>query len=221
MVSSFSALLYVNYPTQVLAKSCKMIPVLLMATIFKMKLYPLRKYINVFAISVGISFFMLYGDNSSKHSKNNPNESTFGYFLLFLSLLSDGFTNAIQDDMRHSENKPSSDEMMLYTNLFAIPFLTIILIYSGETNDALNFCLTYKSIMFDLFMFCVCMSVGQIFIFMCISRLGNLFLNLITTSRKFFTILFSVLYFGHSLTQIQWISVFVVFVALIIDVFDH
>ena len=64
MIFSNSALRHVNYPTQVLGKSCKMIPVLLAGTIFKSmyfftflsiaRKYSVKKYISVFIITGGI-----------------------------------------------------------------------------------------------------------------------------------------------------------------------
>jgi len=222
MLTSYSALIYVNYPTQVLAKSCKMIPVLIMSTIMKMKLYPIKKYINVIIITAGISIFMHFSEGHKPHKggKSLNDDSFYGYILLFISLASDGFTNGIQDLLRHNDNKPSSDEMMLYTNTFALIFVTIALLYSGEATPAILFCYKYYHVMLDLFLFCLCMSVGQIFIFICMSKFGNLFLSLITTSRKFFSITFSVIWFGNSLSSIQWAAVIIVFIALLFDVYD-
>merc|ERR1712224_1071640 len=61
-------------------------------------------------------------------------------------------------------------------------------------------------------------SVGQKFIFLCISWYSSLVTTTITTTRKFFTILFSVLYFGHSFTVGQWTSVLLVFGGLYLSI---
>lgn len=58
VISSNGALMYVNYPTQVLAKSCKMIPTMVMGVLVAKKHYPIHKYLTVLAITVGISVFM-------------------------------------------------------------------------------------------------------------------------------------------------------------------
>ena len=54
---SVRSLRYVIYPIQVLAKSCKPVPVMLMGAIMGKK-YPLRKYINVCLIVLGVALFM-------------------------------------------------------------------------------------------------------------------------------------------------------------------
>ena len=54
---SFHALLYVSYPTQVLAKSCKPIPVMLMGLVVMKRTYPLAKYLFVTLMCAGIIMF--------------------------------------------------------------------------------------------------------------------------------------------------------------------
>lgn len=55
--TSVRSLRYVIYPIQVLAKSCKPVPVMLMGTLMG-KRYPLGKYLNVVMIVLGVAMFM-------------------------------------------------------------------------------------------------------------------------------------------------------------------
>jgi solute carrier family 35 (UDP-galactose transporter), member B1 len=50
---------------QVLAKSCKPIPVMLMGALMG-KQYPVKKYVNVTMIVSGVALFMYSGDGSGK-----------------------------------------------------------------------------------------------------------------------------------------------------------
>jgi UDP-galactose transporter B1 len=99
--TSVRSLRYVIYPIQVLAKSCKPVPVMLMGTLMG-KRYDLRKYINVVMIVLGVALFMGGGSSSSK-SKGDDEKSAssqlFGIFLLFLSLCFDGGTGAYEDKL--------------------------------------------------------------------------------------------------------------------------
>jgi UDP-galactose transporter B1 len=54
---SVRSLRYVIYPIQVLAKSCKPVPVMLMGALMGKK-YPARKYFNVALIVSGVALFM-------------------------------------------------------------------------------------------------------------------------------------------------------------------
>jgi hypothetical protein len=54
---SVRSLRYVIYPIQVLAKSCKPVPVMIMGAAMGKK-YPMRKYFNVLLIVMGVALFM-------------------------------------------------------------------------------------------------------------------------------------------------------------------
>lgn len=64
MVSSNMALQHVNYPTQVIGKSCKPIPVMILGVLIGRKSYSLLKYLFVLMIVAGVGLFM-YKDNQS------------------------------------------------------------------------------------------------------------------------------------------------------------
>lgn len=99
--TSVRSLRYVIYPIQVLAKSCKPVPVMLMGTLMG-KRYDFRKYINVVMIVSGVALFMGSGDKS-KGGAGDDDKSTssqlFGILLLFISLCFDGGTGAYEDKL--------------------------------------------------------------------------------------------------------------------------
>lgn len=94
MISSNMALQWVSYPTQVVGKSAKPIPVMILGVLLGKKSYTLRKYIFVFMIVFGIVLFMLK-DNKSVVSEEESSLGV-GELLLCLSLLMDGLIGAIQ-----------------------------------------------------------------------------------------------------------------------------
>jgi len=65
---SFQALQWVNYPTQVVGKSCKPIPVMILGVLFGGKRYPLLKYLFVLLIVIGVALFT-YKDKGSSSGK--------------------------------------------------------------------------------------------------------------------------------------------------------
>ena len=80
MSSSFTSvrsLRYVIFPVQVLAKSCKPIPVMIMGAMMGKK-YPLSKYINVAVITLGVALFMGGGSSSSKHRRLMEDDGVLG-----------------------------------------------------------------------------------------------------------------------------------------------
>uniref|UniRef100_A0A670J6Z4 Solute carrier family 35 member B1 n=1 Tax=Podarcis muralis TaxID=64176 RepID=A0A670J6Z4_PODMU len=120
MVSSNSALQFVNYPTQVLGKSCKPIPVMLLGVTVLRKKYPLSKYLCVLLIVTGVALFMY----KPKKGGDVGDDHLFGYgeLLLLLSLTLDGLTGVSQDHMR-AHYQTGSNHMMLNVNLWSTLFL--------------------------------------------------------------------------------------------------
>lgn len=80
---------------QVLAKSCKMVPVMIMGTLIGGKIYSVLDYGCATLIAAGISLFA--NQSSSKVTKKleAPN-APLGYTLCLLNLFFDGYTNAKQ-----------------------------------------------------------------------------------------------------------------------------
>ncbi|KAM4622889.1 solute carrier family 35 member B1 [Discoglossus pictus] len=213
MVSSNSALLYVNYPTQVLGKSCKPIPVMLLGVTLLRKKYPLTKYLCVLLIVLGVALFMYKPKNGS-----SVDDHIFGYgeLLLLLSLTLDGLTGVSQDHMR-ANFQTSSNHMMLHINLWSSLFLGAAIIFSGELWDFLSFTERYPGVIYNILLFSLTSALGQSFIFMTVVYFGPLTCSIITTTRKFFTILASVLLFANPISGLQWVGTILVFLGLGLD----
>lgn len=212
MVCSNMALQWVNYPTQVVGKSGKPIPVMILGVLLGKKNYPLRKYLFVLLIVIGVVVFMF------KDGKSGEGSSVlgFGEFLLVLSLMMDGLTGAIQERMR-SEYKTKSGHMMLSMNLWSTIYLGVAIIITGEGLMFVNFVQRHPSLVWQLITFSIAGALGQFFIFLTVSDFGPLPCSIITTTRKFFTVLGSVILFGNSLLPRQWFATVIVFTGLFLD----
>ncbi|XP_069671309.1 solute carrier family 35 member B1 [Periplaneta americana] len=212
MVCSNMALQWVNYPTQVVAKSGKPIPVMILGVLVGKKNYPLRKYIFVLLIVVGVAIFMF------KDGKSSEGDSTlgFGELLLILSLIMDGLTGAIQERMR-SEYQTKSGHMMLSMNFWSIIYLGVAILVTGEGVMFASFVQRHPNVVWQLLSFSIASALGQFFIFLTVSDFGPLPCSIITTTRKFFTVLGSVLLFGNMLLPRQWFATVVVFAGLFLD----
>jgi len=214
MFASNYALNYVNYPTQALAKSCKMIPVMIMGILINGKRYKLREYGEVLLISIGISVFMMFKASKKAAAVDDDDASSwFGIFLLFLSLALDGFTGPNQERII-KKYQPTQNEIMAYMNLYAVLLVAVALVVSGRLFPAIEFCTMYPEVLLEIVVFCLCSALGQGFILNTVFRFNSLVLTTITTTRKFFTILASVVLMGHPLTSMQWVGVGLVFSGL-------
>ncbi|CAH8507343.1 unnamed protein product [Schistosoma curassoni] len=211
MYTSNTSLKYVTYPTQVIGKSIKPIPVMLLSVLLAKRSYPLQKYIFVTMISFGVAFFMLRGHSAG----NAASEFGFGECLLISSLLLDGVTGGVQEDLR--KHNVGSYTLMMHMNFWSIIYLVPVTVFSGEVSPFTEFIKRHPHILYDMSIFGLTSAVGQIFLFGLITNFSPLTCSIVTTTRKFFTVLFSIIVFGHSMTTCQWIGTVLIFSGLLLD----
>lgn len=226
MVSSNMALQHVNYPTQVIGKSCKPIPIMIMGMLLGKKIHSLKKYFFVSLIVLGVALFMFKRDISELFSIGQvANASIFDYhtqligigeLLLILSLTMDGLTGAVQERMK-AEHQTKSVHMMYKMNLWSSFYLMIITLVTGDIYEFYSFIQRHPAIIDDLILFSCLSAIGQLFIFLTVTEFGPLPCSILTTTRKFFTVLISVFLFGNAMTKTQWIGTSLVFLGLTLD----
>lgn len=216
MLTSYWSFAYINYPTSVLVKSCKMVPVMLIGVIVFQKRYTLREYICVMGLTAGIYGFMYYG-SGNKVAASAPASSLYGIVLSGVSLLCDGFTGSQQDNFV-SIHHPTSYRLMFETNKWAVIELLIASALTGELYNGVTTAVTNPTMMYDLLIFGGVSAIGQLFIFHMITTFGALALAITTSTRKLATILCSTVMFGHYISPPQWLCVLIVFSSLMIDI---
>nr|ACO11738.1 Solute carrier family 35 member B1 [Caligus rogercresseyi] len=218
MLASNKALAWVNYPTQVIGKSCKPIPVMILGVLLGGKSYPLRKYFFILLVVIGISLFMYKDSGAAKGKSEDASAFSLGIgeLLLIFSLICDGLTGAIQERLK-SNFRTSSTNMMTYMNLWSVVYSGALILYTGELGGFISFVGRHPDFLPQLLSFCLASALGQLFIYICVADFGPLPCSIITTTRKFFTVLGSVLFFGNALIGRQWLGTAFVFVGLILD----
>ncbi|POR34037.1 UDP-galactose transporter-like protein 1, partial [Tolypocladium paradoxum] len=228
----YASLAHLDYITFLLAKSCKLLPVMFLhITVFR-KRYPLYKYLVVAAVTAGVAVFTLHSGRKHKASARSADSNVaWGLLLLGINLLFDGLTNSTQDHIFQTFRPYSGPQMMCANNmmstlvtglyLLASPYLVATGIgdwlgmdvagSAGELGEALGFMARYPSVWKDVLGFAACGAVGQVFIFYTLSTFSSVLLVTVTVTRKMFTMILSVVAFGHRLTQMQWLGVGLVF----------
>jgi len=215
----FNSLKYINYPTMILGKSCKLVPVVVMNFILYRKKYPWNKYVTVILVTIGVSLFTLL-----KPAKANAAEKTnsiLGIVLLLINLILDGTTNSTQDKI-FSKYKITSSQMMLWMNVFSSIIMTGYLLAihplgNHELVNAIGFVSERPEIIKHIILYGLCGAVGQIFIFYVLGNFGSIVLVTITVTRKMLSIVMSVVWFKHNLVLGQWIAVAIVFAGITLD----
>jgi len=128
MVSTNMAMRWVPYPTAVVGKSAKPIPVMILGVLIGRKSYSWTRYACVLTIVLGVILFMYKEGKVS----NLPAETTLlGEVLLFLSLSMDGLTGAVQERIR-AASAPSGQQMMRAMNFWSTLMLGVAMVFTGE-----------------------------------------------------------------------------------------
>ncbi|KKZ58460.1 hypothetical protein EMCG_00951 [[Emmonsia] crescens] len=231
----YASLGHIDYLTFILAKSCKLLPVMFLHLAIFRKRYPLYKYGVILLVTIGVATFTLHHPTSSKKRSSNENGSSlYGLLLLSVNLLLDGLTNTTQDHIFSSPKlytRFTGPQMMvaqnvlstlltityllvtphLSTSILPLMPLPIDLSQTSELSSALEFLSRHPTATKDVIAFAACGAVGQLFIFHTLAHFSSLLLVTVTVTRKMLTMLLSVMWFGHRLSGGQWIGVGLVF----------
>lgn len=170
----YASLKHIDYITYILAKSCKLLPVMFLHITLFQRRYPLYKYLVVLAVTVGVAVFTLYPAHpktpkKSKAASEEEKNVVYGMALLGLNLLFDGLTNTIQDDIfaRTPKGVVSGPQMMAALNTICSVLTSGWLVvnpWSTELVDALEFVRMHPKVGMDIVGFALCGSLGQVFI---------------------------------------------------------
>lgn len=215
MFSSNKALLYISYPLQVIAKSAKPIPVMLFGLLIARKIYSIQRYCLILHLVIGVVLFMM-GKKAEDDSKSIGNLFGIGEMLLILSLSMDGVLGGIQDKLR-AIYTPSGRQMMVAMSAWSTLILFSGSIISGEIVDFFPFVIQNPIVLLYLLLLSVSCAIGQLFIFSMVSSFGPLACAIVTTMRKLFSVLYSIIFKGNESTFVQWCGVVLVFSALFAD----
>ena len=118
-----------------------------------------------------------------------------------------------------AEHNTKPGNMMLWMNTWSSLILMSALTFTGELWRFGDFIGRYPYVISWIVQLSAMSAIGQLFIFLTITSFGPLACSLVTTTRKFFTVLFSVILFGNSLTNQQWLGTSFVFLGLGLDMF--
>eukprot|EP00041_Stephanoeca_diplocostata_P014178 m.255173 g.255173 ORF g.255173 m.255173 type:complete len:331 (+) comp19610_c0_seq2:85-1077(+) len=209
------ALNYITYPVQVLLKCCKPIPVVFGEMIIARKKHTPAKLLSVLLLVVGVAIFMF--NKPSKKSADThaifewTKDSAYGLLLVFGALVCDGVYGPGQTAIKAAHPNLRGEHNMFTMNLHAMLFtLASTYIWGGGFSSVVAFVTRHPSILPMMLNLVATMALGNLFIYKLQTDYGALTVTTITTLRKLFSILFSVLWFGHATAPLQWAGVLIV-----------
>lgn len=124
---SLVALRHLSFPAITLAKSSKLVPVLVMNVLLYRRHFAAYKYVVVALVTLGVWMFMALG--KKKAAAATHGNSVLGMTLLAIHLLMDGATNSTQDEVFATyASYVSGTQMMLVMNAISATYMTTALL---------------------------------------------------------------------------------------------
>jgi len=215
----YEALQYISFPTQMLSKSFKIVPIMIMGTLISNKTYEIYEFVVAALIAVGNTIFMVASEDihigyNTFGQVESSGGTTCGILLLLLYLCFDSFTSQYQTKMFTKYRNISPLVMMLYTNIFSTVFAFITLVHTDELQPAFDFVKNHPSIHFHFIMFAITSTVGQLFIFFTIKNFGAVVFAIIMSTRILASILLSCFIYSHPVTPMGYVGLTTVFLSI-------
>lgn len=122
----------------------------------------------------------------------------------------DGATGGVQKrllaDMKRVNITPQPYDLMTFTNLFMMIFAILISFVLGDFTTGMSYCAANPQVFSLILKFSMCSAIGQSFIFYTVARFDPLVCSTVTTTRKIFSVLLSILFKGHHVPTQGWMG---------------
>ncbi|KAL9430093.1 hypothetical protein AB3S75_025470 [Citrus x aurantiifolia] len=130
------SLAFLNYPAQLMFKSTKVLPVMVMGAFIPglRRKYPAREYISALLLVVGLILFTL------ADAQTSPNFSMIGVIMISGALIMDSFLGNLQEAIFTMNPETTQMEMLFCSTVVGLPMLIPPMLLTGELFKAWNSC---------------------------------------------------------------------------------
>ncbi|RZC40279.1 adenosine 3'-phospho 5'-phosphosulfate transporter [Asbolus verrucosus] len=201
---SNASLGYLNYPTQVIFKCCKLIPVLIGSILIQGKRYGPLDFSAAVLMCVGLTLFTL------ADSRVQPNFNTKGITMISLALLCDAVIGNLQEKSMKNYSAPNA-EVVLFSYSIGFFYLLIVMGLTGDFTEGLQFFATNPKMYGYALIFSLTGYLGIQIVLTLVRTCGAFAAVSVTTCRKAVTIIISFVFFSKPFTfQYLWSGLLVV-----------
>lgn len=188
---------FINFPTKVVFRSCKLIPTMLIATIINKKLFSSSEYVAALAVSFGLVMF------AAADWKMSPTFHPFGLLLVSFSVFADAVLPNVQEKI--FTMGASRLEVTFYTNILTLIAMTITTLLSGDFMATMKMA-SQDSLLFYYILLYTCVAYIAISVYMqIVKKFGGVVAVVVATARKGMTLILSFCLFPKAFS---WLYVF-------------
>ncbi|KAH9788110.1 UDP-galactose/UDP-glucose transporter 2 [Citrus sinensis] len=191
------SLAFLNYPAQLMFKSTKVLPVMVMGAFIPglRRKYPAHEYVSALLLVVGLILFTL------ADAQTSPNFSMIGVIMISGALIMDSFLGNLQEAIFTMNPETTQMEMLFCSTVVGLPMLIPPMLLTGELFKAWNSCSQHLYVYGVLVFEAMATFIGQVSVLSLIALFGAATTAMVTTARKAVTLLLSYLIFTKPLTE--------------------
>lgn len=216
------AMQLIDYPTVALAKAAKPLGVLLVAGVAgRAQVYTVKQRTMVLLVTLGLMLFYVGKEGMPFVSSTASSSALLGYACILTALVMDGLACLACVTMTSAQCPPDSFELQFWVNLWCWSLVLVYATATGSLAGGAAFIRAHPDVLWLLGGLALLSGTGNVFIYLALVAFNPLVVSLITTLRKFSTIVLSAVVFRHHLNALQWFAVAILFVGLLWrDVYD-
>jgi len=186
-----------------LAKSAKMVPVMVGSLLLGSQSFSTRQISQAAAIVGGTSMVTL-----AEGSGKSGGSSMTGLLYVAAALGCDGIIGGCQKKLKNQCKKEGKKEqpydLMFWTNLYMAAAAIVFAQLKGEIKRGWSFCRANPAILRDVVQFAACGALGQACVFSAIANFDSVVATAVTTTRKLASVLLSLYESGGQLPPMGW-----------------
>jgi len=213
--AGYEMLKYVSFPVQVMAKSVKILPNMIMGRIVNGTQYSFGAYMQgVLALVCVVVMHLSEEDHEDPGEENSGDMSKhlMGLFFLVMFFVTDSFTSQWQTSLYAKHKRLSKVQMMLAGNLLAIVFTAFSMASRWtKVSQSLVYVMSNVDVLVRVLGLGLAGACGQFCIYSAIKMLGPLSFTWIMTARQLLSVLISLVFFGHGVSLMKIVCIFTVF----------
>ena len=178
---------YINFPTKVVFRSCKLVPTMIIATVMNRKIFSSIEYMCAFSVCIGLVFF------SVADWKLAPTFNPIGLVMVFLSVCADAILPNAQE--RLFGMGASRVEVTFFTNIFTLFAMTAITLASGDLVAIIRHAMVDHQLALYMGVYTLISYIAISTYMRLVKGFGGVAAVYLTTARKAMTLVLSFLLF--------------------------
>jgi len=195
-----------SFPVATLAKSAKMVPVMIGSLILGGATFSFRQVSQAAAIVGGTSIV-----NLAEGGKKGKSSSSMGLLLVCMALGFDGVVAGVQKmmkkDLKEKKLKEKPYDSMFWTNFYMMLVAAVCSVVKSEMAPGIHYLRTNPNFCRQIVTYALCGAMGQSCIFYTITNFDPVICTAVTTTRKLVSVLISLFSSGTQLPPAGWAGI--------------